>query len=264
MKSKLRRILTLVALALFAVLSVPAAHATVCTANTLQFYLNTYGGDTYANNCTVGGEEFTGFIFNEGYGINNSGTTPTSWGPTGDDASDASGIEVTPIADTNGAGFEISLINGPVSASAGGVTDLGFAFAVLGNITKVYTEVNGALTGNGDDNLTEQFCTQTSAPSAPDAFIPPSCSQTLFNTLTNPTTDHVDTFTAPASTDYITVGKDISVSATEGGTATLNFVKDQFGPAVSNVPEPASLTIFGTTVLGLVLIGLVRRRRKSA
>jgi hypothetical protein len=69
------------------------------------------------------------------------------------------------------------------------------------------------------------------------------------------TTQLVDTQTFAPQTSF-TVDKDILVKAGSGGMATISFINQEF----SVVPEPGSLVLIGSGLMGLLAFG---RKRKS-
>ena len=68
-----------------------------------------------------------------------------------------------------------------------------------------------------------------------------------------------DVVTLTGSYDTLYITKDINVTSFTGGLAQTSIINQTFTPVA--VPEPMSLALFGSGLLGL---GLVRRARKSS
>jgi len=198
----------------------PAA-AAVCPTATFAFYLTNYSG---ATGCTIGDKEFQGFT------LVNSGDQPLT----------ASQITISPIS-AGDLGFTFAA---GWSVPPGTVLDSLIGYTVIAQsatIHDLFLSCNCAATAGSVASVTESYRTGTGATGT-----------LLVSSVTGVLSTEV-VFATP--TTSVTVTKDILVRRldTAGSTATISSVVNQF----SQIPEPATLTLFG---LGLSGAAALRRR----
>jgi hypothetical protein len=227
-------LLTLGAAAIFAT---PAARADgvpspCANSASLQDYLNTAGG------CTIGDKIFSNFSF----------ASAAQGGATAETAAD---ITVKPITTAFDPGLQFQA---NWSASGGQVSDssIGFTVTVLGGAALIedasIVQLGGAVIGTGIANVGEGICV---------GF---NCQNTTFTLNTVNTTDKsliqlgdVQVF---SPTGQVRATKDIGVSGNASGFASVSLMADQFSEIP--VPEPGTMMLFGTGLLGCTAI--LRRR----
>jgi hypothetical protein len=170
----------------------------------------------------------------------------------------ASGIAVTPIDQLFNEGFSFNPGMGVVT-QAGGINsfqDVVVDFTVedingAATIKDLGIFFNGAFTGTGSTDFAENYCL--------NANQVPGCPAGDAGQLhvTNPPPNFSDAvFFAPVS--KVSVIKDVRASSGINGTASISVFQNTF----SVIPEPASIAMFGTILVGV--LGLVRRKyRKS-
>jgi len=220
------------------------------------------GGTTVADyialgsaGCTIvsGGDTWT--FFNFAY------QSPTANAPT------SSQLDLSFLT-SGGIGFEVT----PTvawSASGGDTVDgeLQYAVTVSGpgaSITSLFQSVTGTVTppqptSAGFDNITDTYCPGVTS-------LPPSCSMgpTLYSTLTsNGTASNTATF---SSVTGVGVKKDVSANSsgypgsTDTVTQFINCFDGTCAGTTPPTPEPGSLLMLGSGLLGLALLSVRRRR----
>jgi hypothetical protein len=224
----MNRFLTLLA---FLVLASSAfASSTTCLAPDTA-YASYMGGFT----CVSGNLMFSGFDLH----VNVAGS-PGASGPTA--------VKVTPELTTGNEGFSFR-------ANWAGNMDTSLSFtvtALVGLITDVHLTMTGGSFGPGSfANVSESICRDGNlATCVPPNGTPGSL---IVPNSVSPISDAI--FFSGAHS--VQVSKDISVFAGPNGGANISVVTNTYSQ--SNVPEPLSLALFGS---GLVGLGLMRKRAK--
>jgi hypothetical protein len=220
-----------IVIAVLAMVAVPTKATTCPTSSTLSGYLGA------GFSCTIGNLTFSNFAFTSS--AQGTATLLT-----------ATDVMVTTLPTPSGPfsgvpdGFLFS--EGLSATGTGSVSDMTIFYTVTStsaSITDLELGFNGAFSGTGFAEVTEQFClnaaTVLNCSNANSGVIEVTNPPAVFNTST--------TFGAVTT---LSVSKDVQVNSGTSGTAAISSVNNNFS---QTVPESASLTLLGLGLLGLAL-----------
>ena len=258
----MRKLLFLIALGIIGAGQMKADPA--CTANTAAFYETNI--TSHASACSIGGLDF--WLFNGA----NAGALPS--GPGSSPFTPAQ-IEITPVSGPSGVALMITPLNANgFQATATGVRDFELPFQVACDngtncLTSIFMSISGSATASGMSGgadgkvmLTESFCIGGVAP-PPTAPCPPGTGGAVKQEIlpigpSGPgTASKTDTFPGVSE---ISVNKDIQALG-NNGSATVTSVTDLFSVSVTTTPEPGTIFLLGSGLVGITLLSMWRRRR---
>jgi hypothetical protein len=167
----------------------------------------------------------------------------------------ASGVSVTPLVTPGNPGFRFGA---NWSASSNQISDstLSFTVATLNGAAVLLDDASlvqlaGAIRGTGLADVGEGICAG------------PDCQNTTFMLSTLNTSDaalvQLGDHQIFSPTGILRASKDIGVSGGFHGFGSVSSLTDQFSEKVPSVPEPGTIVLFGTGMLGCVA-GIRRRR----
>jgi hypothetical protein len=231
MKSKVSQLLVLFGCM---VLLTGAGFAGVCTSTTYDNYLSP------GFSCGINDQTYSNFQYSDSSNPPGFGLPPGS-------------VSVTPITTSGNPGFQFS--SGWFASTSSGILEETSTIQYTANSTSPITDLSlsiagASFTGTGAVIVNETACLGAMLPSCSGgqevtlSVFDSSAGSQLFNS------------TSFAGVKEVDIAEGIQLQAGTGGSASLSLMTNQFseGP----VPEPTSLVLFGTGVLGL---GALLRRK---
>jgi len=181
-----------------------------------------------------------------------------------------SSVNVAPISDANGVGFELTPASpGSFTTTQANVTlDVDFQFVVAcasgtACIDDIYEDLVGTAQTttqpdgtNGVDTLKEVYCLND--PSIPPGSCPAGDTQNTTILTVTPTSTSAPANPTFSAVSVLSMDKDVSASSNNTMTASVTALYDEF--SLVTTPEPSGFAMLFAGLLGLALFSL---RRKS-